>query len=111
MNFVNMGKTYNINITVVDDIFSSTIALTISNDNLDLEPKLIAECQKRSECVRWKQAIEAELDSLNERKVFCSILCTPQNVIPIGYKWVFVQQRNENNEVVRYKAILVAQGF
>ena len=61
--------------------------------------------------VRWKQAIEAKFDSLNKRKVFGSVVRTPQNVIPIGYKWVFVRKRNENNEVVRYKARLVAQGF
>ena len=29
----------------------------------------------------------------------------------MGYKWVFVRKRNENNEVTRYKARLVAQGF
>jgi len=29
----------------------------------------------------------------------------------VGFKWVFVRKRNENNEVVRYKARLVAQGF
>ena len=46
MNFVNTGETYNRNITIVDDIFSITFALTISIDNLDLEPKSIAECRK-----------------------------------------------------------------
>ena len=30
---------------------------------------------------------------------------------PVGYKWVFVRKRNEKNEVLRYKARLVAQGF
>jgi hypothetical protein len=29
----------------------------------------------------------------------------------VGSKWVFVRKRNENNEVVRYKAGLVARGF
>ena len=115
MNLVNIGEAYNRNITVVDDIFASTIDLTISNDNLDLEPKLepksIAECRKRLDWVRWKQAIEAELDSLNKRNFFVFIVRTPQNVIPIGYKWVFVRKRSENNEAVRYKARLVAQGF
>ena len=77
MNFVNTGETYNINITVVDDIFASTTALTISNDNLDPEPKSIAECRKCSNWVRWKQAIEAELDSLNKRKFFCCVVRTP----------------------------------
>ncbi|KAK1571786.1 hypothetical protein Q3G72_022923 [Acer saccharum] len=34
-----------------------------------------------------------------------------EDVKPVGYKWVFVRKRNEENEVVRYKARLVAQGF
>jgi len=29
----------------------------------------------------------------------------------MGFKWVFVRKWNENNEVVKYKARLVAQGF
>jgi len=29
----------------------------------------------------------------------------------VGFKWVFVRKWNENNEVVRYKVRLVAQGF
>ena len=36
---------------------------------------------------------------------------TPRGIFPVGYKWVFVRKRNENNEVVKYKARLVAQGF
>jgi hypothetical protein len=31
--------------------------------------------------------------------------------MPVGYKWVFVRKRNEKNEIIRYKARLVAQGF
>ena len=54
MNFVNTGETYNRNIIVVDDIFGSTTTLTISNDNLDPEPKSIAEFRKSSDWVRWK---------------------------------------------------------
>ncbi|KAD7477833.1 hypothetical protein E3N88_00969 [Mikania micrantha] len=55
--------------------------------------------------------MQAELDSLNKRKVFGPIVITPKAVKPVGYKWVFVRKRNENNEVIRYKARLVAQGF
>jgi hypothetical protein len=36
---------------------------------------------------------------------------TPPSIFPVGYKWIFVRKRNEINEVVRYKARLVAQGF
>ncbi|BBH04558.1 transposable element gene, partial [Prunus dulcis] len=42
---------------------------------------------------------------------FGHIIPTPPNVNPVGYKWVFTRKRNEKNEISRYKARLVAQGF
>ena len=39
------------------------------------------------------------------------MVTTPPKTFFVGFKWVFVRKRNENNEVVRYKARLVAQGF
>jgi hypothetical protein len=36
---------------------------------------------------------------------------TPHHIFPVGSKWIFVRKRNENNEVVRYKVRLIAQGF
>jgi hypothetical protein len=35
---------------------------------------------------------------------------SPRN-FPIGFKWVFIRKRNKINEVVRYKARLVAHDF
>jgi hypothetical protein len=43
--------------------------------------------------------------------VFTDVILTPPRTFPVGFKWVFIQKRNENNEVLRYKARLVAQGF
>ena len=51
------------------------------------------------------------MDSLAKRKVFGHVVPTPNDVKPIGYKWVFVRKRNGKNEIARYKARLVAQGF
>jgi hypothetical protein len=59
----------------------------------------------------WKEAIEVELNSLKKRKVFTDVIPTPPRTFPVWFKWVFIQKMNENNEVVRYKARLVAQGF
>jgi hypothetical protein len=50
------------------------------------------------------------LVSLNKRHVFGPVDRTPEGIFPVGQKWVFVK-RNENNQVVRFKARLVAQGF
>ena len=43
--------------------------------------------------------------------MFGPVAPTPPNIKLVGHKWVFVRKRDENNEVARYKARLVAQGF
>ena len=69
------------------------------------------ECQCRNDWPMWKEAIQAELNSLSKREVFGPVVQTSKGVMPVGYKWVFVCKRNEKNEIIRYKARLVAQGF
>jgi len=107
-NYVDSGESFDRKTTIVDIYFASSIAETIQNDP---DPKSMVECKKRSDWNKWKEAIEAELASLNKREVFSSVIPTPPKTFPVGFKWVFVRKRNENNEVVRYKARLVAQGF
>ena len=51
------------------------------------------------------------MDSLEKRKVFGHVVPTPNDLKPVGYKWVFVRKRDDKNEIARYKACLVAQGF
>lgn len=45
------------------------------------------------------------------RQVFELVVRTHQGVKPVGYKWIFVWKQKENNEIVRYKAQIFAQGF
>ena len=56
----------------------------------------------------WKETIQAELNSLIKRKVFGHIVWTPEGVMPVGYKCVFVHKWNDKNEIIRYKMWLVA---
>jgi len=42
---------------------------------------------------------------------FGLIVRTPKGVKPVGYIWIFVQKQIKKDEIVRYKAQLVAQGF
>ena len=71
----------------------------------------MVKCKKRSDWIKWKDAIEAELASIYKKQVFMIVMPTPRGIFPMGYKWVFIQKQNKNGEVVRYKARLVAQGF
>ena len=94
---------------IIDDIFAFSVAQKIMED--DCEPQYIIECRQRQDWSKLKEAIKAELASIAKREVFGPITRIPDNVKPAGYKWVFVRKRNEKNEVVRYKAQLIAQGF
>ena len=71
----------------------------------------MTECKKHSDWDKWKIAIEIKIASLNKRRVFSAAVPTHSGILSVGYKWVFIRKRNENNEVVRYKVRLVAQGF
>ena len=55
--------------------------------------------------------MQAKLNSLMKQEVFGLVVQTPKGIKHVGYKWVFVRKRNENNEIMRYKARLEAQGF
>ena len=94
---------------IVDNLFTYPVATEIIND--DHEPHSISECQQRHDWPKWKEAIQIELTSLAKREVFGPIVQTPEDVKPVGYKWVFVRKRNKKNEVVRYKARLITQSF
>ncbi|KAK1431618.1 hypothetical protein QVD17_08102 [Tagetes erecta] len=111
INYIMSRKVWNRNEIDVDEIFSYNVAQEVMENNEDQEPKSIGECKQRNDWPNWKDAIEAELDSLNKREVFGPVAHTPEGVKPVGYKWVFVRKRNEKNDIVRYKARLVAQGF
>ncbi|XP_070054714.1 uncharacterized mitochondrial protein AtMg00820-like [Nicotiana tomentosiformis] len=77
----------------------------------DLEPKSVDECRQRNDWPKWKDAIQPELTSLAKREVLGPVVQIPNGVKLVDYKWVFVRKRNDKNEVQRYKARLVAQGF
>ena len=108
INFIETGESYDRESTIVDCYLSEQIANMLQTDS---NPKSKTEWKKRFDWDKWKVAIEIEIASLYKRKVFLAIMPTPFGILPVRYKWVFVHKRNENNEVVRHKARLVAQGF
>jgi hypothetical protein len=108
INYLECGESYDRKTTIIDIDFSAMIAKLIQNDP---DPKIMAEYKSRSDWNQWKETIQAEITSLSKRKVFSQAMHTPLKVFPVGFECVFIRKRNENNEVVRYKARLVAQGF
>jgi len=107
INYISTGEILDRNKIVVDNIFSFKIAFDITRSNDDIEPQSVEECRYRNDWSMWKEAIQAELNSLAKREVFGPVVQTPEGVSPVGYKWVFVRKRNEKNEIVKYKQNLL----
>ena len=64
-NYIDSEESFDRKSTIVDTYFSATIANTLLNDH---DPRTIVECEKRSDWPKWKDAIQAELASLNKKK-------------------------------------------
>jgi hypothetical protein len=108
INYTSSGEVYDRSNIIVNPCFSIIIA---DNFLADPDPKTMAECKRRSDWNMWKEAIEPELISLKKRKMFTDVIPTPPKIFFVGFKWIFIQKRNKNIEVIRYKMRLVAQGF
>ena len=96
---------------VINEVFCFTVATKILKVDDDHVPSSVDECCSKHDWSKWKEAIQVELDSLAKRQVFGHVVPTPNDVKPVGYKWVFVRKRGDKNEIARYKTCLVAQGF
>ena len=111
INYVSTREILDRNKIVVDNVFSFKVAIDITRSNDDIEPKIVEECRRRNDWPMWKEAIQAELNSLAKREIFGPVVQTPEGVSHVRYKWVFIRKRNEKYEIVRYKVRLIAQGF
>ena len=111
ISYVHRGEKWDRNNFDVNNIFAFQVALDIIQNDDDPEPQNTNECRQRNDWPKWKEAMQAELHSLIKRDVFGPVVQTPASIKPVGNKWVFVRKRNENNDIIRYKARLVAQGF
>ena len=111
ISYVHKGEKWDRNNFDVNNIFAFQVALDIIQNDDDPEPQNTNECRQRHDWPKWREAMQTELHSLIKRDVFGPVVQTPASIKPIGNKWVFVRKRNENNDIIRYKARLVAQGF
>ena len=74
------------------------------------KPNTVIEALSCSEKNIWKEAMEAEFQSLNANQVW-DLVSPPKDRKVINSKWVFKYNLGENGLVERYKAHLVAQGY
>ena len=73
-------------------------------------PQSYDEAIKGPEADQWKEAMDAEMNQLNEMRTWKKE-DLPEEWKAIGCRWVFARKKDEQGKIVKYKARLVAQGF
>jgi len=81
-------------------------ALTSSTER---EPQTAAEAMRRPDAAQWRQALDAEMDSLQQHDTW-ELQKTPPGVQPLPVRWV-LRVKEEADGSKRHKARLVAKGF
>lgn len=66
--------------------------------------------REAAEVKEWKDAMDSEMRSHEENTTW-ELVPLPNGKKVIGSRWVFSLKRDENGNVIKYKARLVAQGF
>ena len=59
----------------------------------------------------WIEAINDELNSLYSNNIMTFVKNVPKNKNIISTKWVFNTKRDSNNNIYKYKALLVVREF
>ena len=67
-----------------------------------------ALCDKDS--LRWLKAMRTEIDSMYANRVW-TLVDPPEDIIPIGFKWIFKRNIGADGKVETYEARLVVKGF
>ncbi|XP_073831708.1 uncharacterized protein [Musca autumnalis] len=75
-----------------------------------MEPKTYKEAIESEEKVQWLQAMQEEIEAMKNNKTW-ELATLPEGRSAIGCKWIYKLKRNENGDICRFKARLVAQGF
>ncbi|KAI7947795.1 hypothetical protein MJO28_009703 [Puccinia striiformis f. sp. tritici] len=73
-------------------------------------PKTFKQAEKSADWLKWKAAIDEELQNLQSMRVW-SIEVVPRGRKPLKGRWVFAEKMDDNGNIVRYKARYVAKGF
>ena len=87
----------------------------IENDNTSHiiendDPMPYSEAVMSSNSDKWLNVMKSKIDSIYTNQVW-TLVDKPEDVTPIGCKWVFKKKIGADGQVETYKAKLVVKGF
>jgi hypothetical protein len=79
----------------------------MGSDNV---PRNLAEAEASPEWPEWKKAMDEEMQMLSQMGTY-RLEDLPEGRETVGCRWTYVKKYDENGQLSRYKARLVAQGY
>ena len=79
-------------------------------ENEEEDPPTYEEAMRSVDSLLWKQAMNAEMDSMYTNSVW-ELVDLSDGIKPIGCKCIYKKKRNAEGKVETYKARLVAKGY
>ena len=76
----------------------------------DDKPTTYEESLNSSEFDKWLIATKSKMDSIYTNQVW-TLVDPPEEIKPIGFKWIFKRKMDMEGNVIFYKARLVAKGY
>ena len=95
---------------LVNLIYSISLTAGDEKVNIDHVPKTLKEAKASPEWPEWEKGVQAEMDILNKMGTW-KLEELPKDRETVGCKWVFLKKTDQQGNITRYKARLVAQGF
>ena len=66
VSYVHIGEKWDRNNIIINNIFTFQVTFDIIRNNEDPKPRNVEKCQHRNDWPKWKEAIQAELNSLTK---------------------------------------------
>jgi hypothetical protein len=77
---------------------------------VDSNPKSLLEACSRSDWLRWKEAMDCKITTLEKAGTWVTVP-RPAGKNIVGSKWVFCIKHKADGMINKYKARLIARGF
>ncbi|TYJ96447.1 gag/pol protein [Cucumis melo var. makuwa] len=97
-------------IYILNNVPSKSEAQIVIPDNGIEDPLTYKQTMNDMDCDQWVKAIDLEMESMYSNSVW-TLVDQPNNVKPIGCKWIYKRKRDQAGKVQTFKARLMAKGY
>ncbi|KAL0533127.1 hypothetical protein IC582_030342 [Cucumis melo] len=87
----------------------SEAQIVIPDDGIE-DPLTYKQVMNDVNCDKWIKAMDLEMESMYSNS-FWTLVDQPNDVKPIGCKWIYKRKRDQAGKVQTFKARLVAKGY